>query len=147
MCITLQIPSRDFCEQHKLLLRFRQSFWGPLKFIYSENGTKFCKMFALLLTGTTKDKSKVKISQNFEAFSEYMNFICYFYLLGALKMQWDVGRGWTTAPIASLSGPRDAHMLWSIGWKSLKQKPFFLEGRSISSQVDKIIVPIQWLLC
>ena len=30
--------------------------------------------FALLLTGTTQDRSKVEISQNFVAFSEYMNF-------------------------------------------------------------------------
>ena len=28
----------------------------------------------LRLTGTTQDKSKVKISQNFVDFSEYMNF-------------------------------------------------------------------------
>ena len=45
-----------------------------LKFIYSEKVTKFCEAFTLLLTGTTQDKSKVKISQNFVAFSEYMNF-------------------------------------------------------------------------
>ena len=45
-----------------------------LKFIYSEKATKFCEIFALLLTGTTQDKSKVKISQNSVAFSEYMNF-------------------------------------------------------------------------
>jgi hypothetical protein len=37
-------------------------------------------------------------------------------------------------------------MDWSIGWKSLKQNPSFLEGLSISSQVDKMIVPTQWLL-
>ena len=45
-----------------------------VKFIYSEKATKFCEIFTLLLTGTTLDKSKVKISQNFVAFSEYMNF-------------------------------------------------------------------------
>ena len=45
-----------------------------VKFIYSEKATKFCEIFTLLLTGTTYDKSKVKISQNFVAFSEYMNF-------------------------------------------------------------------------
>ena len=45
-----------------------------VKFIYSEKATKFCKIFTLLLTGTTQDKSKVKILQNFVAFSEYMNF-------------------------------------------------------------------------
>ena len=46
-----------------------------IKFIYSEKATKFCEIFPLLLTGTTQDKSKVKISQNFVVFSEYMNFI------------------------------------------------------------------------
>ena len=42
-----------------------------LKFIYSEKATKFCEIFPLLLHTV---KSKGKISQNFEAFSEYMNF-------------------------------------------------------------------------
>ena len=46
-----------------------------LKFIYSEKAKQFCEIFTLLLTGTTWDKSKVKISPNFVAFSEYMNFI------------------------------------------------------------------------
>ena len=45
-----------------------------LKFIHSEKATKFCEIFTLLLTGTTKDKSKMKNSQNFVAFSDYMNF-------------------------------------------------------------------------
>ena len=51
--------------------------FGPyvwVKFIYSEKATKFCEIFTFLLTGTTLDKSKVQISQNFVAFSEYMNF-------------------------------------------------------------------------
>ena len=43
-------------------------------FIYSEKPTKFCEISTLILTGTTQDKSKVEISQNFAAFSEYMNF-------------------------------------------------------------------------
>ena len=49
---------------------------GPtyLKFIYSEKATKFCEIFTLLLTVCTVVKSKVKILQNFVAFSEYMNF-------------------------------------------------------------------------
>ena len=54
-----------------------------LKIIYSEKATKFCEIFSLLLTGTTSDKSKVKILQNFVAFSEYINFtnkIALFYL-------------------------------------------------------------------
>ena len=45
-----------------------------LKFIYSEKATKFCEIFPLLLTVCTVVKSKGKISQNFVAFSEYMNF-------------------------------------------------------------------------
>ena len=45
-----------------------------LKFIYSEKATKFCEIFALLLTVCTVVKSKVKISQNCVAFSEFMNF-------------------------------------------------------------------------
>ena len=45
-----------------------------IKFIYSEKATKFCKITTLLSTGTTKDKSKVEISQNFVVFQEYMKF-------------------------------------------------------------------------
>ena len=51
--------------------------------MYTEMATKFCEIPTLLLTvaymphtlGTTYDKSKVEISQNFVAFLEYMNFI------------------------------------------------------------------------
>ena len=45
-----------------------------LKFIYSEKATKFCEIFTLLLSYVLPVKSKVKILQNFVAFSEYMNF-------------------------------------------------------------------------
>ena len=48
--------------------------------------TKFCEISTLLLTGTTQDKSKVKILQNFVAFSEYMNFK----KMVTLIMQWTV---------------------------------------------------------
>ena len=49
------------------------SMFGPgLKFIYSEKATKFFKIFPLLLTVCTAVKSK--ISQNFVAFSDHMNF-------------------------------------------------------------------------
>ena len=47
-----------------------------LKFIYSEMATKFCEIFPLILTTVHTFKSKGKISQNFVAFSECMNFIC-----------------------------------------------------------------------
>ena len=45
-----------------------------LEFIYSEKATKFCEIFPLLLSYGVPVKSKGKISQNFVAFSEYMNF-------------------------------------------------------------------------
>ena len=45
-----------------------------VKFIYSEKATKFCEIFPLLLSYGVPVKSKGKISQNFVAFSEYMNF-------------------------------------------------------------------------
>ena len=45
-----------------------------LKFIYSEKATKFWEIFTLLLSYVVPVKSKVKISQNFVTFSEYMNF-------------------------------------------------------------------------
>ena len=45
-----------------------------VKFIYSEKATKFCQIFPLLLSYVVPVKSKGKISQNFVAFSEYMNF-------------------------------------------------------------------------
>jgi hypothetical protein len=48
---------------------------SKLKFIYSEKAIHFCKISTVDLTGTTWDKSTVEISQNFVAFSEYMNFI------------------------------------------------------------------------
>ena len=41
----------------------------------SEKATKFCEIFTLLLSYLVSVKSKVKISQNFVAFSEYINFI------------------------------------------------------------------------
>ena len=40
----------------------------------SEKATKFCEIFPLLLSSVVPVKSKGKISQNFVAFSEYMNF-------------------------------------------------------------------------
>ena len=56
-----------------LLRSFNKYSWFLVKFLYSEKATKFCKIFPLLLTVCTV-VSKGKISQNYEAFSEYMNF-------------------------------------------------------------------------
>ena len=42
--------------------------------MYSEKATKFCEIPTLLLSYVVPVKSKMEISQNFVAFSEYMNF-------------------------------------------------------------------------
>ena len=57
--------------QQTTKLKFSRIF---LKSIYSEKATKFCEIFALLLSYVVAVKSKVKILQNFVAFSEYKNF-------------------------------------------------------------------------
>ena len=44
-------------------------------FLYSEKATKFCKISIVDLSHVVQVKSTKEISQNFEAFSEYMNFI------------------------------------------------------------------------
>ena len=44
-----------------------------VQFIYSEKITKFCEISTLLLTGTTKDKSKMEILQNFAAKTEHFS--------------------------------------------------------------------------
>ena len=58
-----------------------------VKFIYSEKATKFCEISTLLLTVCTVVKSKVEISRNFVAFSEYMNFEKYGLRLFEQKVQ------------------------------------------------------------
>ena len=47
---------------------------GHFKFIYSEKATKFCEISTVDVVPV---KSTVEISQNFIAFSEYMNFTYY----------------------------------------------------------------------
>ena len=50
---------------------------GPgnlLKFIYSEKVTKFCEISTVCLTNVVTVKSTREVSQNFAAFSEYINF-------------------------------------------------------------------------
>ena len=45
-----------------------------LKFIYSEKATNFCAISTVDLSYVVTVKSRVEISPNFVAFSEYMNF-------------------------------------------------------------------------
>ena len=60
-----------FTKFQKLPLPLSLKF---VKFLYSEKATKFYEISTLLLTVCTVVKSLVEISQNFVAFSEYMNF-------------------------------------------------------------------------
>ena len=45
-----------------------------LKFVYSEKATNFCEISTVDLSYVVTVKSTMEISQNFVAFSEYMNF-------------------------------------------------------------------------
>ena len=51
-----------------------EMFRNLVKFIYSEKAAKICEISFLLLTAVHRVKSKGKISKNFDAFSEHMNF-------------------------------------------------------------------------
>ena len=59
----------------KWCIKFHKNYKIMLKFIHSEKATKFCEISTLLLTTVHTVKTKVEISQNFVAFSEYVNFI------------------------------------------------------------------------
>ena len=56
------------------IIERRTNIKVALKFIYSGKATKFCEISTLLLSYVVLVKIKVEISQNFVAFSEYMNF-------------------------------------------------------------------------
>ena len=64
-----------FSRQIKVCVPICSLLWY-IEFICSEKTTKFYEIFTLLLSYVVPVKSKMKISQNFVAFSEYMNFIC-----------------------------------------------------------------------
>ena len=59
------------CQMAK---EIRGGMFCHLKFIYSEKATKYCEISTLFLYECAVDKSKVEISPNFVAFSEYTNF-------------------------------------------------------------------------
>ena len=61
---------------YQILTWMKENLGGKdqiVKFIYSEKASKFCEISTNYLTGSTWGKL-VEISQNFMAFSEYMNF-------------------------------------------------------------------------
>ena len=64
----MAIPVVEFLREGSKLERFL------VKFIYFEKATKFCEISTLDLSYVVPVKSTVEISQNFVAFSEYMNF-------------------------------------------------------------------------
>ena len=66
--------ARKIRRDENQILMFTVLVLLHLKFVYSEKATKFCEISTLLLSTVHTDKSKVEISQNFVAFSEYMNF-------------------------------------------------------------------------
>ena len=61
-----------FLDRYSIFTLNSKPFY--LKLIYSEKATKFYEISSLLLSYVVPVKSKGKISQNFVAFSEYMNF-------------------------------------------------------------------------
>ena len=48
---------------------WKKATFCKIKFVYSENATKFCEISTLFLSSVVPVKSKVKILQNFAAFS------------------------------------------------------------------------------
>ena len=76
ICHVLALLQKCSLNNWKTFQSFRCSarIFTLVKFIYSEQATKFCEIFTLLLTAVHTVISKVKILQNFVAFSEYMNF-------------------------------------------------------------------------
>ena len=52
-----------------------QLSFHEIKFIYSEKAPIFCKISTVDLSYVVTVKSRVEISQNFVAYSEYINFI------------------------------------------------------------------------
>ena len=53
---------------------FRARDWTYKVHMYSEKVTKFCEISTVDLSYVVLVKSTVDVSQNFVAFSEYMNF-------------------------------------------------------------------------
>ena len=67
-----------------------------LKFIYSEKATNFCKISSVHLSYVVTVKSTVEISQNFVAFSEYMNLTDF--CISKNGMLFISGQIWNTQP-------------------------------------------------
>ena len=87
----LETPSPDKSSIHLYFFWLHRNFLFrqlSIKFIYAEKATRFCEISTVDLTVTTKDKSMVEISQNFVAFSEYMNVNCLRQKITRTQMNW-----------------------------------------------------------
>ena len=78
-----------------LFCRKKNTICTSVKFIYSEKAKKICEIFTLILSYVVPVKSKVKISQNVVAFSEYMNFTkaflwCFYYWTDFVWAKWKI---------------------------------------------------------
>ena len=74
-CYMLHFNGKNLISERSLkLVPLHTTISKYVKFIYSEKATNFLEIFTLLLSYVVPVKSKVKISQNFVAFSENMNF-------------------------------------------------------------------------
>ena len=122
LCITFL----NFWLTRKTLLHPEVRSWDLslwcVKFIYSEKATKFCEIFTLLLSYAVPVKSRVKISQNFVAFSEYMNFNIYASISSTEP-------SWTVLPLIR-SCIRTTHLCIMVILQNLKERnpPSLLEN-------------------
>ena len=96
-----------------------------MKFIHSEKATEFCEISTNYLTGNTQDKWLMEISQNFLAFSEYMNFTVFFY---SRKLKSSI---WLHASTIILFQNRPLLFFWFEVWNQTFLQvltPFFLHA-------------------
>ena len=85
-----KLTSQPAWKSVPILFNYLGIWWSTLKFLHSEKATKFREIFTLLLSYVYLVKSEVKISQNFVAFSEYMNFklVPFVIILGWVCTRW-----------------------------------------------------------
>ena len=76
ICVRKELCVIEKCQETFWILANskQDQYFSVIKFIYYEKVTKICEISTLLLSVCTVDKSKVEISQNFVAFSDYTNF-------------------------------------------------------------------------
>ena len=101
-----------------ILVHWNHSVFPHLivKFIYSEKATKCCEIFILLLSYGVPVKSKMKILQNFVAFSEYMNFEMNFKVQRSAfpvgKSRWFRNSSWISSGILQEFQLESSQKIW-----------------------------------